>query len=364
MTLGLLLAALGADAAVFGLFGSHKGRQSLPKPIDSPIAPAEGEGPPQAREAGGDAPAAEPTAVARERHRHRLSPTAVRQSAEVSARAPAARQPEDRARAAARAPAPARRRRRGPPRSSSPAPGPGRCRWSSSRRTARRSGPRISGSMPGPESSTSISHAGRPPRGRSRTSMRPASPTACSAFSTRLTTARSSSRRSAVDRAGARRSASTVSVTPGGSAGLVGRAAPLAPAPPRSCGSSTAAGGRANAENSVTIPRSVRTCFRIVCVQASRVAAKSTLRVAADPAQVLGRELDRRERVLHLVGDLARHLRPGGQAVAALEVAALPVEVAGHLVEGLHEAAQLVAAASAATRAARSPSRDAARGAR
>jgi hypothetical protein len=36
VALSLLLAAPGADAAIFGLFGKHKGRHSLPKAIDSP----------------------------------------------------------------------------------------------------------------------------------------------------------------------------------------------------------------------------------------------------------------------------------------------------------------------------------------
>ena len=40
-------------------------------------------------------------------------------------------------------------------------------------------------------------------------------------------------------------------------------------------------------------------------------------------AQVLRGELDGGQRVLDLVRDLARHVRPGGEAVAALEVAAL-----------------------------------------
>ena len=35
-TLCLLLAAPGADAAIFGLFGGHKGRHCLPRAIDSP----------------------------------------------------------------------------------------------------------------------------------------------------------------------------------------------------------------------------------------------------------------------------------------------------------------------------------------
>ena len=37
VTLSLLLASSGADAAVFGLFGGHKGRKCLPKAIDSPM---------------------------------------------------------------------------------------------------------------------------------------------------------------------------------------------------------------------------------------------------------------------------------------------------------------------------------------
>ena len=36
VTLSLLLAAPGADAAIFGLFGGHKGRHCLPRAIDSP----------------------------------------------------------------------------------------------------------------------------------------------------------------------------------------------------------------------------------------------------------------------------------------------------------------------------------------
>jgi hypothetical protein len=37
VTLSLVLAASGADAAIFGLFGKHKGRRCLPKAIDSPV---------------------------------------------------------------------------------------------------------------------------------------------------------------------------------------------------------------------------------------------------------------------------------------------------------------------------------------
>ena len=42
---------------------------------------------------------------------------------------------------------------------------------------------------------------------------------------------------------------------------------------------------------------------------------------------------------------LARHLGPGRQAVAALQVRALAAQVGRHLVEGVHQVAQFVAAA-------------------
>jgi hypothetical protein len=37
VTLSLLLVASGADAAIFGLFGKHKGRRCLPHAIDNPM---------------------------------------------------------------------------------------------------------------------------------------------------------------------------------------------------------------------------------------------------------------------------------------------------------------------------------------
>ena len=36
-TLALLLASSGAEAALFGLFGGHKGRHCLPRAIDNPV---------------------------------------------------------------------------------------------------------------------------------------------------------------------------------------------------------------------------------------------------------------------------------------------------------------------------------------
>lgn len=37
VVLSLVLASPGAEAAIFGLFGKHKGRHCLPRAIDSPI---------------------------------------------------------------------------------------------------------------------------------------------------------------------------------------------------------------------------------------------------------------------------------------------------------------------------------------
>jgi len=37
VTLSLVLASSGADAAIFGLFGKHKGRRCLPTAIDWPV---------------------------------------------------------------------------------------------------------------------------------------------------------------------------------------------------------------------------------------------------------------------------------------------------------------------------------------
>ena len=58
--------------------------------------------------------------------------------------------------------------------------------------------------------------------------------------------------------------------------------------------------------------------------------------------EVLGRELDRRQRVLDVVRDLPRHLGPRLEAVRALDLAALALQLAGHAVERFDEALQLV----------------------
>src|SRR4029453_17351192 len=91
--------------------------------------------------------------------------------------------------------------------------------------------------------------------------------------------------------------------------------------------------------------------------------AKIDAGVAVDALQVLRRELNRCQGVLDLVSHLARHLRPGRQAITALELPPLPVEVAGHLVEGFDEGEELVSARRGDARI-EVPPRDTLRGAR
>ena len=57
---------------------------------------------------------------------------------------------------------------------------------------------------------------------------------------------------------------------------------------------------------------------------------------------MFGIQLNRRQRVLDLVRDLSGHLGPGLEAVRAFELRPLPLEIARHRVEVLHQPAQLV----------------------
>ena len=59
-------------------------------------------------------------------------------------------------------------------------------------------------------------------------------------------------------------------------------------------------------------------------------------------SQVFGIELNRSERVLDLVRNLPRHLRPGFEPVRPLELTALTLQIGGHAVERFDEPAQLV----------------------
>jgi len=58
--------------------------------------------------------------------------------------------------------------------------------------------------------------------------------------------------------------------------------------------------------------------------------------------RVLGRELDRRQRVLDIVRHLPRHVRPCVEALRAFEFRPLALEVGGHLVEVFDQAPQFV----------------------
>ncbi len=83
---------------------------------------------------------------------------------------------------------------------------------------------------------------------------------------------------------------------------------------------------RAKEENSSTIRLRSPTCRTIVSVSRSNVAGSlcTSLRIAA--LKPLGGELDRRERILDLMRDTARHIGPGG--------AALVGKLIGDVVEG------------------------------
>ncbi len=61
-----------------------------------------------------------------------------------------------------------------------------------------------------------------------------------------------------------------------------------------------------------------------------------------DALEVLGRELDWRERVLDLVRYLPGHLRPGLEPMRAFELRALRLELRRHAVERVHQPPELV----------------------
>ena len=64
--------------------------------------------------------------------------------------------------------------------------------------------------------------------------------------------------------------------------------------------------------------------------------------VGVNAQEMLCGQLNRRERILDLMGDLPRHLGPRLEPVRALELDALGLELASHAVERVHQAAQLV----------------------
>ena len=79
--------------------------------------------------------------------------------------------------------------------------------------------------------------------------------------------------------------------------------------------------------------------------------------------RVLGRQLNRRQRVLDVVRDLARHVGPRFEPLRALELGALALQVRRHAVEVLDQPAQFVGGRRGDPRV-EIAARDAARGAR
>ena len=107
-------------------------------------------------------------------------------------------------------------------------------------------------------------------------------------------------------------------------------------------GSGRAVGDDAKLENSDAIWRSSVTCVRIACTQSSSTGDSGPPAIDVDAPGVLGRQLDRRQRVLDVVRDLPRHVRPRFEALRALELGALALEVVRHPVEVLDEPSQFV----------------------
>ena len=90
------------------------------------------------------------------------------------------------------------------------------------------------------------------------------------------------------------------------------------------------------------ICRSSVTCERMVSTQSSSTGDSGRAAIDVHAPQVLGGQLDRRQRVLDVVRDLPRHVGPRLEPLRALELAALPLQVGGHLVEVLDQPPQLV----------------------
>jgi len=64
--------------------------------------------------------------------------------------------------------------------------------------------------------------------------------------------------------------------------------------------------------------------------------------IGMHPPQVLGVQLNRRQRILDLVCNLSGHLGPGFQSVGALEFRSLALQIASHGIEIFNQPSQLV----------------------
>ena len=88
----------------------------------------------------------------------------------------------------------------------------------------------------------------------------------------------------------------------------------------RSTGARLAVGDDAKLENSAEICRSSRTCPRIEVDAAFEHRPERLAAIGVHAPQVLGGELDRRQRILDLVRHLPRHLGPRLEPVRAFEL--------------------------------------------
>ena len=107
-------------------------------------------------------------------------------------------------------------------------------------------------------------------------------------------------------------------------------------------GSGRGVGDEAKLENSAEICRSSLTCERIDVDALVEHRRQRPAAIDVDAPRVLGGQLDRRQRVLDVVRHLPRHVGPGLEALRALELGALALQIVGHLVEILDQPPQLV----------------------
>ena len=114
-------------------------------------------------------------------------------------------------------------------------------------------------------------------------------------------------------------------------------------------------GDEAKLENSDAICRSSVTCVRMVATHSWSTGLKWLAAVGMHAAQVLRGQLNRRQRILDFVRHLPGHFGPGFDAMRALELLALTLELGRHAVEVLDEPPQLVGRSSRRFRASRSP---------
>ena len=99
---------------------------------------------------------------------------------------------------------------------------------------------------------------------------------------------------------------------------------------------------RRSSRTPTEICRSSRTCAEDRGDAALEHRPERLAAIGVHAPQVLGGQLNRRQRILDLVRDLPRHLGPGFEPVRPFELVALRLQLGRHAVERVDQAAQLV----------------------